>query len=456
MIEHLSDHDRGRELEQIGHEDEPLKVMAALEAQGWMTHLFAPWTAAKADTDKLAALHDLSIELQVQGVHPDVSAGQMQLLTAKLAQKDLASLKKLLLRPGFVAEWDQLDAHAAEFAKVLLSKENATPSATYNLFTSYAPEAILWLGFTSKQAAVKEKFENFLKVWPQARQKIPYAMMLEMRITPELPGYAELVKSIFLQLIDGGLTSNDEIKGLLEPYSPPAPPPPVTIKRTRAKKGDAKAKAALDDDEDSDDLDSDGEDDDDEIDGMDMDGEELDFSIGADDARSPQPSADGDDDDVFARVSVGGDDDLDLDASADSEEEESDGDSDSDDDDPPPRSPKGGKSAAKGAAKAPAKPAGKAAAKGGAKKSPKAEAVAVEDETKVRPAARTHKSGFTVHSSKPVKAAPAAPVKIVAKPARPAAPLAVTSKSKPAKSEHAPARAGHVAHKSAAKLGKKR
>ncbi len=340
LIAHLSAHDRSSELEQIGHEEEPLKVLHALEAEGWMKHLFAAWTAAKADVDKLTALHDLSIELQVQGVHPDVSAAQMQLLTAKLAAKDLAQLKTLLLRPGFVEEWNNLDARAAEFAKILLAKENAAPSATYTLFTTYAAEAVLWLGFTSKQAAVKEKFENFLKVWPQARQRIPYALMVEMRIVPELPGYQDLVKTIFLQLIDGGLANNDEIRALLEPHSPPAPPPPVTIKRTRAKKGaDAKSKARLDDDEDedSDGLDDEDEEDGDDLDGLDLGGDDIDLSIGLDDVRSALPVADGDEDDVFARDSVGDDD---LDADDDAADEDSGDDSD---DEPPAKKGKGAK-----------------------------------------------------------------------------------------------------------------
>jgi tRNA nucleotidyltransferase/poly(A) polymerase len=342
VIEHLSEHERSRELEQIGHEEDPLKVLHALEAEGWMQHLFPAWTAAKADVEKLTALHDLSIELQVQGVSPDVSAAQMQLLTAKLAAKDLAELKKKLLRPGFVEEWNHLDAQAAEFAKVLLAKENAAPSATYTLFTTYAAEAVLWLGFTSKQAAVREKYENFLKDWPQARQKIPYALMLELRITPELPGYADLVKTIFLQLIDGGLTTNEEIRALLEPHSPPAPPPPVTIKRTRAKKGaDAKAKARLDDDEDEDSDDIAGDDDeeeDDDLDSLDLGGDDLDLSIGLDDVRVALPVVEGEEDDVFARDSVG-DDELDPDLD-DAAEDDSGG--DSDDDEPPTRGGKGG------------------------------------------------------------------------------------------------------------------
>ncbi|HTJ29528.1 MAG TPA: hypothetical protein VL346_03475 [Acidobacteriaceae bacterium] len=308
VIEHLTDTERGKELEQIAHEDDPLKVMHALEAEGWMSHLIAGWTAAKADTEKLTALHNLAVELQMQGVTPDLSAAQMQLLTAKVAPKELAHLKKLLVRPGFVHDWETLDARAAEFAKILSAKENAAPSATYNLFMSYPAEAILWLGFTSKQAAVKEKFENFLKVWPQARQKVPYALMQEMRIVPELPGYQDLVKTIFLKLIDGELTTVEEMKAMLEPHSPPPPPAPITIKRTRAKKGEAKARARVEEDEDEESDGLSSEDDDEEsedsgdLDGLDLGGEEIDLGIGLDDSREGEAAeeddlADDDDDD---------------------------------------------------------------------------------------------------------------------------------------------------------------
>jgi tRNA nucleotidyltransferase (CCA-adding enzyme) len=255
VVESLSAHDHSFELEQIGHEDEGLKVLRALEAEGWMNVLFPAWTAAKVDEEKLNALHDLRAQLQMQNVHPDMSAGQMQLLTAKMAPKDLSALKKQLLRQGFVEEWNSLDSLASGFAKVLLNKANATPSLAYKLFTSYDPEAVLWLGFTSKDSAVKAKYELFLKTWPEARQRIPYAQMQEMRITPELATYKDILHQVFLQLIDGGLNTPEEIKAFLEPHSPPAPPPQITIKRTRAKRNVEKVKEkSFDDDEDAEDV----------------------------------------------------------------------------------------------------------------------------------------------------------------------------------------------------------
>ncbi|MGA2534925.1 MAG: CCA tRNA nucleotidyltransferase [Terracidiphilus sp.] len=351
VIERLSAEARSRELEQIGHEDDGLKVLRALEADGWMNHLFPAWTAAKADEEKLKALHDLAVELLLQGVHADMSAAQMQLLTAKLGSKDLAALKQLMLRPGFVEEWNHLDAMAAGFAKALLSKDQATASAGFKLFTSYDPEAVLWLGFTSKDKAVQERYNQFLKVWPEARQRIPHALMQEMRITPELATYRDIVQALFLELIDGKLTTPEELRAFLEPHSPPPPPPQVTIKRPRAKRGEAKLKErSYDDDEESEDAleeDEDLEDlgaDEDEIDlGLNLPKVELDTEMIGEDVE-----LDATDDDLGS--------------------DESDSDSESEDETEPAPAKRGAKAA-------PAPKAGKEgpAAKSGPKSGPKSD-----------------------------------------------------------------------------------
>ena len=420
VIESLSAHDHSQELEQIGHEDDGLKVLRALEAEGWMKVLDPAWTAAKADEEKLSALHDQRVQLQMQGVHPDMSAGQMQLLTAKMAPKDLSALKKQLLRPGFVEEWNSLDSLAAGFAKVLLNKANATPSVAYKLFTTYDPEAVLWLGFTSKDNAVKAKYEAFLKTWPEARQRVPYAQMQEMRITPDLPAYKDIIHEIFLQLIDGGLNTPEEIKAFLEPHSPPAPPPQITIKRTRAKRGAEKIKEKSFDDEDEAEEGGDEEDIDD-------------ISIGS-----------GDDEEIDLGLNLPKGDDLDEEISDEEETDSDDGESDDEDEEPvrkgrgkqqPPSKPEkaagkadahAARSAAKAAA-APSKPvpAGKAAPLAKGKPEPpkpekaKAPAPAPAAKKPVPPApAKVVHPAKHAHPAKPAKAATkAAQVKAHTKPA---------------------------------------
>jgi tRNA nucleotidyltransferase (CCA-adding enzyme) len=251
----LSHYHRGYELEEIGHEEDGLRVLGAMETEGWMPHLFPAWTTASADATALEEMRKLVTQLQMQGVSPDISAVSTHYLTAKLNSKDLHALKAAFVRPGFVAEWDHLDNAAKEFAKQLTSKEATTPSSTWKLFTTADPQAVLWLGLTSKNPAVQAKYKNFFTVWPEARQKIPYALLQELRITPEVSGYDEMLASLFLKTIDGLLETEEQLRAFLEPYSPPAPPPPVTVRRTRgSRKGEAKNKVVEDADVDGESL----------------------------------------------------------------------------------------------------------------------------------------------------------------------------------------------------------
>lgn len=240
LIEQISPQARGYELEEIAHEEDPLRVLQALEAEGWMKHLYPAWTAAKADTKGLEELNQILIRLLMLGVHPDPSAAHMELLTAKCSPKEIAGLKELFPRKGFVEQWNHLEQSAKDFTKELLSKNITTPSATWKLIVSYQPEAVLWAAYSSKNPQVREKFNSFFNVWPEARQKIPTALMADMRITPELPEYGKIAEELFFQLMDGKLQTEEEIRAFLEPYSPPAPPPPVVIRRPRGRRAEPK------------------------------------------------------------------------------------------------------------------------------------------------------------------------------------------------------------------------
>src|SRR5579875_2380095 len=146
----ISTYQKGYELEEIVHEEDALKALKALESEGWMKQLFPAWTSAKADSKGLEALHQTHLQLLMQGIHPDMSAAHMQLLTAKMTPKDRSALKRLFPRQGFVKQWEHLDHDTKVFQKELLDKKNAAPSATWKLLTGYAPEPVLWLAFTSK------------------------------------------------------------------------------------------------------------------------------------------------------------------------------------------------------------------------------------------------------------------------------------------------------------------
>jgi len=239
-IEALSDFHRGYETEEIFHEEDPLRILRKLEEEGWMKKLFPALTVAKANAVELEKLREEQTKLQLRGIHPEAAAANFPLLTAKLSTTDLSHLKKSFVRPGFVKEIEALESEAKEFTAQLTGKGAAKPSQAWKLLGSAKPEAVLWVAYSSKNAAIRAKFNSFYTEWPQARLKIPYTLMQEMRIIPELPGYDELVEKLFFELMDGNLGTVEEMKAFLEPYSPPAPPPPVHLRRPRAAKKDAK------------------------------------------------------------------------------------------------------------------------------------------------------------------------------------------------------------------------
>ena len=228
------------ETEEIFHEEDPLRVLKRLEHEGWMKHLFPALTAAKANVAELERLRGSQTQLQLQGIHPETSAANFPLLTAKLAPKEISALKASFPRRTFVEEIAALEKDAKEFAAQFTGKGAASPSQAWKLLHSAKPEAVLWTAHTSKAAAVQNKLKAFYTEWPQAKLKLPYALMQEMRIVPGVPKYEELLDKLFFELMDGKLTTVEETKAYLEPYSPPAPPPPVHLRRPRAAKKDAK------------------------------------------------------------------------------------------------------------------------------------------------------------------------------------------------------------------------
>ena len=241
-IENIADRAVGHEIEQLAHEDQPLEVLKALEKESWLKVLVPHLTVAKVDASALGHLFKVKQQLQELGLNPDASPIVMYYLTKKLGDKDISAIQRQIPNKGFVERWRNLEDDARDFAKKLMAKDLATPSATWKFLMQSRPETLLFTAITSRPAAVEQKIKNFLTKWPLVRQKLPFPEMAEMRITPELPDYKKIMDEAFLLLLDGKLRSHNEIVKFLTPYSPPEPPPPPPPpRRGRAAKKEAVA-----------------------------------------------------------------------------------------------------------------------------------------------------------------------------------------------------------------------
>lgn len=232
---------RGYEVEELFHEEEPLRVMRRLEAEGWLQHLSPALSVEKANAPELQRLREAQMQLETRGIRADAAAANFPLLTGKIGASEVAALKKSFPRTAFVTEIDSLEAAAKELSAQLLSKAMALPSEAYKLILRSDPVTVLWALHATKSSALQARFKSFINDWPQAQTKIPVLLMTEMRITPDVPGYAELQETLLYALMDGKLTTPEEMKAFLEPYSPPAPPPPISLRRPRTPRKEAKA-----------------------------------------------------------------------------------------------------------------------------------------------------------------------------------------------------------------------
>jgi tRNA nucleotidyltransferase (CCA-adding enzyme) len=239
-IEYISDRAIGYEIEQLAYEEDPLHIVRTLEKEDWLKVLSPHWTTAKVDTAGLSQLMKTRQQMNDFGYSPDPAPAVLYFLTARLNDKEISDLRKLIPRKGLVEAWRDLEDNAKELARKLSGKEAATPSRTWKLLSDSSPEMILFLEVTARQQAVVQKIRNFFGKWRQVQQKLPLPEMAELHITPQLPEYPKIAHDAFLLLLDGKLRSRTEILKFLKPLAPPPPPPPP---RPPARRGRA-AKAA--------------------------------------------------------------------------------------------------------------------------------------------------------------------------------------------------------------------
>ena len=243
-IQYINKRSIGHELEQLAHEEDPLPIMRALEKDGWLQVLHPHWTMAKVDAGDVGQVVKTRQMMNEFGYSIETGPIVMYFLTQRMNDKDVHDIQRMIPRKDFVDKWKHLESNAHDLAKKLSGKESATVSGSWKVLTSATPENILFLMLTTKNHSVDQKLKNFFGKWRQVKEKLPFAEMAELRITPQLPEYQKVLDEAFLLLLDGKLRSQNEIMNFLKPYEPPPPPPPPAPKRGRGKAAAAADKTA--------------------------------------------------------------------------------------------------------------------------------------------------------------------------------------------------------------------
>ena len=81
-------------LSRLAHEENPIAVMQALEAEGWLKVLWPKWTVAKADVPELAQLLKTRAMMAEFNINVDAAPAVMHFLTLKLSDADIAAIQQ--------------------------------------------------------------------------------------------------------------------------------------------------------------------------------------------------------------------------------------------------------------------------------------------------------------------------------------------------------------------------
>jgi tRNA nucleotidyltransferase (CCA-adding enzyme) len=239
-ISHINRKLIGHEIEQVAHETDPLKVMRALEKEGWLQVLHPHWSVAKVDVPGLNHLMKVRQQMVNLGYTVDSGPAVMYFITAKMNSTDVHALEQAIPRKSFVQAWKNLEDDSKDFQKKLMAKDLATNSQTWTFLQNSKPETILFTAATTKNGSVTRKLNDFFGKWRDLKKRLPLPEMAELRITPELPEYPKLAEEVFMLLLDNKLRTQPEIIKFLKPYSPPepvAPPPPPRKARKKSLDG---------------------------------------------------------------------------------------------------------------------------------------------------------------------------------------------------------------------------
>ncbi len=243
-IERLSAEGRGYELEEIFHEEDPVSALEHLGAENWLAQLSPVPGSLKVDQEGLDRVRDTLGQMEQMGIFADPSPVYFPFLTGKLPAGQIAEIKAAFARPGFAEQIDSMEARSRELASQLTSKAAALPSAAWKLLFGAEPEVVLSLASSARTGAAQAKFKAFFTEWPQARQRIPHTLLQEMRITPDLADYDRLIEDLFFAIMDNKLTTPEETRAFLEPFSPPAPAQQATPRRRAAKSARGRGRPA--------------------------------------------------------------------------------------------------------------------------------------------------------------------------------------------------------------------
>lgn len=243
LQETISAVEAGRELRELGREDNPIGILKEWGKRGLLGLFHAKLGKRTPNFDRLTDLLKVRDTMAASGYRAQLSAPVIACALGRLSSRELSgALSKLHLRAKEIERIVDYDDRAKEIVQMLQGRKTNTPRDAFAYLSSVPLDFLTYIQSECQNTKVLGKIKNFLYKWKPLRQQLPIGELESLGV-PRGPQFDKIIEDFFqLQLLGRARNPQDRTPVLrkLAGIKPEKPKPVHPEKGKEVKKGKAK------------------------------------------------------------------------------------------------------------------------------------------------------------------------------------------------------------------------
>jgi tRNA nucleotidyltransferase/poly(A) polymerase len=237
----------GRELRELGREENPLAVLKEWGKRGLLGLIHAKLAKRTPTFDRLVSLAKVKEAMAAYAYRPLLTAPVIAGVLGRLSSRELTNaLSRLHLRTREIERVTSLDDEAQKVIKMLAGRKTKAPKDAYAFLEAVPLPMLAYILSEYSNATALGKIKNYLYKWKPLRQQLPVAELESLGV-PRGPLFDKYIEAFFqAQLLGRAKNPQDRIPLLrkITGIKEPKPKPAAAEKGKLAKKEKGKLEAA--------------------------------------------------------------------------------------------------------------------------------------------------------------------------------------------------------------------
>ena len=187
----------GKEVLQLGREDNPAGVLKQWEAHGLIAAVHPQLARRHPDYDGFTRLSRARESFLSVGIRPRLTLATVYFLLNRLKSREsAAALRHLELPAKFVGALAELVPETEKALKILKSRKTDSPKEAYFFLETVPPERLAFLQAEYGDSKAVAKIRNYLQKWRPLRASMPVAELDSLGV-PRGPKFDKILEDFF-------------------------------------------------------------------------------------------------------------------------------------------------------------------------------------------------------------------------------------------------------------------